>query len=181
MFKQADELEVMAEAARVSAAGHLAGMLGVRPGMNEAELQGIVESTFKREGASCPSFNSIVAGGDRAYVLHYESNDATLQDGELVMVDAGAEVLGYAGDISRTYPVGAAFTPAQRIAYELVLAAQEYAITLVQGTLLVLGVPPSMLLTIKLSEENGFGPWRQAAQLVVQAALAAELWHLIVR
>jgi hypothetical protein len=55
------------------------------------------------------------------------------------------------------------------------------AITLVQGTLLVLGVPPSMLLTIKLSEENGFGPWRQAAQLVVQAALAAELWHLIVR
>jgi Xaa-Pro aminopeptidase len=132
MFKQPDELEVMAEAARVSAAGHLAGMKAVRPGMNEAELQGIVESTFKREGASCPSFNSIVAGGDRAYVLHYEANDATLADGELVMVDAGAEVLGYAGDISRTYPVGAAFTPAQRTAYELVLAAQEYAITLVQ-------------------------------------------------
>ena len=132
MFKQADELEVMAEAARVSAAGHLAGMRGVRPGMNEAELQGIVESTFRREGASCPSFNSIVAGGDRAYVLHYESNDATLADGELVMVDAGAEVLGYAGDISRTYPVGAAFTPAQKLVYEVVLAAQEYAITLVQ-------------------------------------------------
>ena len=132
MFKQADELEVMAEAARVSAAGHLAGMKAVRPGMNEAELQGVVESTFKREGATCPSFNSIVAGGDRAYVLHYESNDATLQDGELVMVDAGAEVLGYAGDISRTYPVGAKFTPAQRKVYEVVLAAQEYAITLVQ-------------------------------------------------
>lgn len=132
MFKQADELEVMAEAARVSAAGHLAGMKAVRPGMNEAELQGIVEATFKREGATCPSFNSIVAGGDRAYVLHYEANDATLADGELVMVDAGAEVLGYAGDISRTYPVGATFSDAQRKVYEVVLAAQEYAITLVQ-------------------------------------------------
>lgn len=130
MFKDEGERQRMKVAAEISAAGHLAAMAATRPGMMEYELEAVLTETFRSRGASGHSYEPIVAGGIRGCVLHYTENDAPLADGDLVLIDAGAEFEGYAGDITRTWPVGTTFSGPQRAVYEAVLDAQILALSL---------------------------------------------------
>ena len=113
---------------RVSIEAHHRLMRRCRPGLREYELEAELLHAFMTGGCRSPAYPSIVAGGRNACILHYTDNDATLVDGELLLVDAGAEYAGYAADITRTIPVNGRFSPAQRAIYELVLAAQLAAI-----------------------------------------------------
>jgi Xaa-Pro aminopeptidase len=124
LIKSADEVELMQRAADIAAEAHREAMKATRPGMKEYEIEALIEFNFRRNGAAAPAYTSIVGGGANATVLHYINNDATLNDGDLLLVDAGAEYQGYASDITRTFPVNGRFTTAQRDIYDLVLATQ---------------------------------------------------------
>jgi Xaa-Pro aminopeptidase len=126
--KQPDELDAMRAAARFSLAGHLAGLRRARPGMTERDLQIEIEAEFFRAGAERAAYGSIVGSGSNAAVLHFAPTTRALCEGDLILVDAGAESAGYASDITRTYPAGARFSVAQRDLYQLVLSVQEGAI-----------------------------------------------------
>jgi Xaa-Pro aminopeptidase len=132
LIKSAEEIEMMRQAAQLSVQGHLAAMRATRVGGFEYQLQSALEYRFRIAGSERTAFNTIVAGGENACILHYTDNRAVLNDGDLVLVDAGAEWQGYAGDISHTFPVNGRFTEPQKRLYELVLAAQEAAISAVQ-------------------------------------------------
>jgi Xaa-Pro aminopeptidase len=103
-----------------------------RPGQREYEVEAEFLHEFRRLGAEAPSYPPIVAGGRNACVLHYVANDAALTDGDLLLIDAGCEVGGYASDITRSYPVNGRFSAAQRDCYEIVLAAQAAAIAAIR-------------------------------------------------
>ncbi|MCK6564353.1 MAG: aminopeptidase P family protein [Dehalococcoidia bacterium] len=126
--KDAGELDAMRRAAAASRAGHLAGMRVARAGMTERDLQIEIEVRFFRSGAARTAYGSIVGGGPNGAVLHFAPTSRVLGDGELVLVDAGAEVDGYASDVTRTYPVGGIFQGLHRDLYQLVLGVQEQAI-----------------------------------------------------
>jgi Xaa-Pro aminopeptidase len=128
LTKDAHEVGVMRRAARIAAAAHRRAMQATRPGRTEYEIEAELLHEFRRNGAQAPAYTSIVAGGANACVLHYVANDARLEDGDLLLIDAGCELDGYASDITRTFPVNGRFTGAQRSVYELVLAAQRAAI-----------------------------------------------------
>ena len=124
LVKDAHELALMQRAAEISARAHLRAMRTARPGMHEYEVEAELMHEFLRGGAQAVAYSSIVASGPNACILHYRENDRAMQDGELLLIDAGCEYQGYASDITRTYPVGGRFTGPQRAVYELVLAAQ---------------------------------------------------------
>jgi Xaa-Pro aminopeptidase len=126
--KSPEELALMRRAAAASLAGHEAGMRATRPGLFEHELESIIEYGYRRAGALDVAYNSIVAGGSNATILHYDTNRAILRDGDLVLVDSGAEVELYASDVTRTWPVSGRFSAEQRAIYEIVLRAQLAAI-----------------------------------------------------
>jgi Xaa-Pro aminopeptidase len=128
LVKDAHELDVMRRAAGISAAAHQRAIRAARPGRYEYELEAELLHEFRRSGAQFPAYWPIVACGANACVLHYVSNDDVLRDGELVLIDAGCELAGYASDITRTFPVGARYSGPQREVYEIVLAAQAAAI-----------------------------------------------------
>jgi Xaa-Pro aminopeptidase len=128
LLKDAHEVGVMRRAASISAAAHRRAMQAARPGRHEYEIEAELLHEFRRHGAQFPAYWPIVAGGANACVLHYVANDAVLRAGELLLIDAGCELAGYASDITRTHPVDGRFTPAQREVYQLVLAAQRAAI-----------------------------------------------------
>ncbi|MFM7203590.1 MAG: aminopeptidase P N-terminal domain-containing protein [Myxococcota bacterium] len=128
LYKSPEELEIMHEAARVTAEAHCLAMSFTRPGRFEYELEALVEFHFRRNGANGPAYPSIVGGGANACILHYIDNSERLQDGELILLDAGAELGFYAADITRTWPINGRFTPAQRDVYAVVLEAQRRAI-----------------------------------------------------
>ena len=132
LFKSAEELQVMRRAAEISGGAHRRAMQNTRPGMSEYEVEADLMHEFRRHGAQAPAYTSIVAGGANACVLHYVDNNARLKAGELLLIDAGCELDGYAADITRTFPVDGKFNPAQRDLYELVLAAQAAAINAVR-------------------------------------------------
>ncbi len=123
VIKSEGEIKLMQNAATIASQAHIEGMKNSFSGIGEWELQSIIESYFTSK-KSCPSYGSIVGGGDNATILHYHSNDVEVNDGELVLVDAGCEVSGYASDITRTWPVNGKFTEAQKEIYELVLKAE---------------------------------------------------------
>jgi Xaa-Pro aminopeptidase len=129
LFKDDHELAMMRRAAEISADAHMRAMRASKPGVNEHEIEAELLYAFRRGGAEAPAYTSIVAGGANACILHYVFNNRPLNDGELLLIDAGAEYSGYAADITRTFPVNGRFSPAQRDAYEIVLAAQAAAIT----------------------------------------------------
>ncbi|MCC7183307.1 MAG: Xaa-Pro aminopeptidase [Rhodocyclaceae bacterium] len=129
--KDASEIDTMRRAAEISGRAHRRAMRSVRAGMWEYELEAELLYEFRRHGAQSPAYPSIVAGGASACVLHYVSNDRQLADGDLVLIDAGCELDGYASDITRTFPVNGRFSVAQREIYELVLAAQAAAVAAV--------------------------------------------------
>jgi Xaa-Pro aminopeptidase len=132
LFKGAEELEVMRRAAEISCSAHRRAMIRARADMNEYEVEAELLYEFRRRGAQSPAYTSIVAGGSNACVLHYVENNAWLKDGDLLLVDAGCELDGYASDITRTFPVNGKFSGAQKDVYQVVLAAQEAAITAVR-------------------------------------------------
>lgn len=129
LIKRADEIKLMRRAARIAAAGHQRAMKACRPGMHEYELEAELLYEFRRQGSQSPAYPSIVGGGANGCILHYVENESPLRDGDLVLIDAGAELDGYASDITRTFPVNGRFTPPQRELYQLVLEAQAAAIT----------------------------------------------------
>ncbi len=126
------DLELQRKAAAISAAGHIASMRACRPGMMEFEIEALLEYVFKRLGARSPGYNHIVASGENATILHYNENDHEIRDGELLLIDAGAEYQLFSGDITRTFPANGHFTAAQRDIYSVVLAAQKAAIAAVR-------------------------------------------------
>jgi len=126
--KDAQELAVMRRAAVISAGAHARAMRAVRPGMMEYEIEAELLHEFRRHGAQFPAYWPIVAGGANACVLHYRDNNQRLGAGDLLLVDAGCELDGYASDITRTFPVNGKYSGPQRAVYELVLAAQAAAI-----------------------------------------------------
>jgi Xaa-Pro aminopeptidase len=128
LIKDSHELALMRRSARIAAAAHRRAMQATRPGKNEYEVEAELLYEFRRGGAQFPSYWPIVAGGANACVLHYVTNNAPLRDGDLLLIDAGCELDGYASDITRSFPVSGRYSPAQREAYEIVLAAQLAAI-----------------------------------------------------
>jgi Xaa-Pro aminopeptidase len=131
LIKDAHEIDIMRRAGAISSDAHRRAMRAARSGRFEYELEAELLHEFTRHGARAPAYTSIVAGGANACVLHYVENDARLADGELLLIDAGCELEGYAADITRTFPVNGRFSAAQRDAYEVVLAAQTAAIATV--------------------------------------------------
>lgn len=124
LLKSDDELKIMRQCIELSATAHQLAMQRCNPGMHEYELEAEILQGFYSQGSRYPAYPSIVAGGSNACVLHYNTNDCVLQSGDLVLIDAGAELSGYAADITRTFPVNGQFSPEQRQLYELVLKAQ---------------------------------------------------------
>lgn len=130
LFKSDNEIRLMQQAAQITAFGHIKAMQQVRPNRLEYEIESEISHEFNRFGARFVAYNTIVAGGENACILHYNDNDQALKDGDLVLIDAGCEFAGYAGDITRTFPVNGKFSQAQRDIYGLVLKAQKRAIEL---------------------------------------------------
>lgn len=128
LVKDAAAMTALRRAVDISAAGHVAAMRATRPGRLELEIEALLEHEFRRRGASGPGYETIVAAGANANTLHYTSARGALGAGELLLVDAGAEWELFTGDITRTFPVSGRFTPAQRDAYEIALAANEAGI-----------------------------------------------------
>ena len=130
LFKSPEEIDVLRRAGEISALAHTRAMQTCRPGMYEYHLEGEILHEFNRHGARFASYNTIVGGGENGCILHYTENESELRDGELVLIDAGCEYQGYAGDITRTFPINGKFTPAQREIYDIVLASLDAALTL---------------------------------------------------
>jgi Xaa-Pro aminopeptidase len=132
VYKSREELAVMRKSAKVAIEAHETAMRTCVPGMNEADVHASLMHTFIRNHCE-PSYLPIVAGGANACVLHYVTNNAELRDGDLLLIDAGAEMDGYASDITRTFPVSGTFTSRQRALYEVVLEAQLQTIDAVRA------------------------------------------------
>ena len=128
LFKDAEEIDTMRRAAQISAEAHIRAMRTTRAGQYEYQVEAELLHEFRKQGSPFPAYSPIVAGGANACVLHYVGNDQRLNDGDLLLIDAGCELESYASDITRTFPVNGKFTGPQRDLYDLVLAAQEAAI-----------------------------------------------------
>ena len=126
--KRPEELAAMRDAIAISAEAHKAAMRTARGGMMEWQVEATVDYAFRSRGAAGPSYPSIIASGPNAATLHYINNDRQMRTGELLLIDAGCEYGFYASDVTRTFPIGARFTPLQRDLYEIVLAAQAKGI-----------------------------------------------------
>jgi Xaa-Pro aminopeptidase len=132
LYKDAQELSTMRRAAEISAAAHRRAMRFARPGQREYEIEAEILHEFVRNGAQSPAYTSIVAAGANACVLHYISNRDLIRETDLILIDAGCELDGYAADITRSFPAGGKFYGERRAIYELVLHAQVQAIDAVR-------------------------------------------------
>jgi len=128
LIKSEEEMAWMRRSAAVSCEGHMLAMAQTKDGVGEWEVQALLDYTFRRNGGEGWAYPAIVAGGANACILHYNTNHMPVQDGDLLLIDAGAEFNGYAADITRTFPVNGTFTSPQRDVYSAVLAAQEASI-----------------------------------------------------
>ena len=128
LFKDEHEIKIMRKAGNIAAQGHIRAMQASRPGLREYHLEAELLHAFRYAGAQSVAYNSIVATGANACVLHHRAGNAELKDGDLCLIDAGCELDGYASDITRTFPVNGKFSGPQKAIYEIVLAAQEAAI-----------------------------------------------------
>ncbi len=126
--KSAGEVDAMRHAAGITTEAHLAAMAAAAPGVNEAEIDALIDYEFRRRGSSGQAYNNIVAGGANACTLHYIENNDKLKDGDLLLIDAGCEWEYYASDVTRTFPVSGTFSDEQRAVYELVLRSQKAGI-----------------------------------------------------
>lgn len=130
LIKDAHEIAVLRHAGRINATAHIRAMRAVRPGMVEYEIEAEFLHEFCRHGSRFPAYGSIVASGANACVLHYVENNCRMQDGDLLLIDAGCELEGYASDITRTFPVNGKFSGPQKDVYEITLAAHQAAFDL---------------------------------------------------
>jgi len=128
LIKSRKEIKLMQKAAEISAQAHVRAMVYCRPGIKEFQLEAEMLHDFYRNGSRAPAYNSIVASGDNACILHYDVNDAEIKDGDLVLIDAGCEYAYYASDITRTFPASGKFSPEQKAIYDIVLRANLAAI-----------------------------------------------------
>lgn len=128
LIKSPVEIDCMREAARIACAAHCRAMRHCAPGLHEYQIEAELLHEFISNGVQNPAYISIVAGGKHACVLHYIDNSDILHDGDLLLIDAGAEYQYYASDITRTFPVNGTFNPQQRTLYALTLEAQQAAI-----------------------------------------------------
>ncbi|UCG76014.1 MAG: aminopeptidase P family protein [Gemmatimonadota bacterium] len=132
LVKDEFEIEMLRRAIAITDAAHVAAMRSARPGMYEYELEAVIEYNFRRGGAERVGFPSIVGSGPNSVVLHYDKSRRVMEEGELVVMDVGAEYSYYSADVTRTIPVSGSFTERQREIYELVLGAQEAALEAVR-------------------------------------------------
>jgi len=132
LIKSNAEIKLMEQAAKISAEGHRRAMAVCKPGIYEYEMEAELLHAFVRNGSRAPAYSSIVAAGDNACILHYNTNNAEVKEGDLVLIDAGCEYEHYASDITRTFPASGKFSAEQKAIYELVLKAQEAAIEAVK-------------------------------------------------
>ena len=128
LIKEPAEIDIMRRAAAISAEAHKAAARLAHPGAYEYELQAVIEYTFRRRGSRGAAYSTIVGGGSNGTILHYVTNQAKLADQELVLIDAGCELEGYASDVTRTYPIGGRFAGPGRAIYEVVFEAQQAAL-----------------------------------------------------
>jgi Xaa-Pro aminopeptidase len=128
LFKDDVEISIMRKSAKIAAQGHLMAMQTCKPGLQEFHLEASLLYQFRKQGAQSVAYNSIVAGGENACILHYRAGNSFLKDGDLCLIDAGCELDSYASDITRTFPVSGKFSSPQQQVYEIVLAAQESAL-----------------------------------------------------
>lgn len=124
LHKTEEEISLMQKSADIAAEAHILAMQACKPGINEYQIEAMMESYMRDRGASGVAYNSIVGGGDNACILHYVENNCDLKDGDLLLIDAGANYKGYSSDITRTFPVNGKFTKAQREVYDVVLDVQ---------------------------------------------------------
>jgi Xaa-Pro aminopeptidase len=132
LYKSREEIKTMRRAAQIAASAHRRAMQICQPGMHEYQIEAELLHSFVRQGARAPAYPCIVGGGANSCILHYTENSEALNEGDLLLIDAGAELDSYASDITRTIPVNGRFTPEQRAIYEIVLEAQLAAIAAVQ-------------------------------------------------
>jgi Xaa-Pro aminopeptidase len=171
--KRPEELAAMRDAIAISAEAHKAAMRTARGGMMEWQIEATVDYAFRSRGAAGPSYPSIIASGPNAATLHYINNDRQMRTGELLLIDAGCEYGFYASDVTRTFPIGARFTPLQRDLYEIVLEAQRSGIEAIKPgvkfddahdaavCILVEGMCRVGLVKGPLDEAIGAGAWRR--------------------
>jgi len=124
LVKGSEDLDAMRTAARITRDAHLRAMAHARPGMHEYEVEALLLETFRKNGSERPAYGSIVGSGANATVLHYRANNRKMEDGDLLLIDAGCEFGYYASDVTRTFPVSGKFTEEQRAIYQIVLDAQ---------------------------------------------------------
>ncbi|MCE0558666.1 Xaa-Pro aminopeptidase [Motilimonas sp. E26] len=177
LFKSAAEIELMRKAADISVAGHIRAMKECRVGAWEYQLEAGILHEFAMHGARDAAYSTIVGGGENACILHYTENESQLVDGELVLIDAGAEYAGYAGDITRTFPVNGKFSSEQKAIYQLVLDAQEAALaalgpgkSIKQANDIVLNIMVSGLLELGIMQG-------EVEQLIEEQAYKAFYMH----
>lgn len=132
LYKSDAEVAVMREAGEISARAHVRAMQAAKAGVYEYQLEADILHEFARSGARNPAYNSIVGGGDNGCILHYVENQDVLNDGDLVLIDAGCELDYYAADITRTFPVSGSFSKEQKALYQLTLDAQQAAIDVIK-------------------------------------------------
>ncbi|MBA6292210.1 Xaa-Pro aminopeptidase [Colwellia sp. MB3u-70] len=132
LHKSNAELDIMRQVNVISGGAHQRAMQQTKAGKFEYQIEAELLHEFATNGARYPAYGSIVAGGDNANILHYTDNDDVLNDGDLLLIDAGGELAGYAADITRTFPVNGKFTVAQQVIYQLVLDSQNLAIAAIK-------------------------------------------------
>lgn len=140
LFKDSAELDLMRRGAEITHEAHVGSMAMAAPGVNECEIDAYIDYTFRRNGSMGQAYTTIAAGGENACILHYIENNMELKDGDLMLIDAGAEMECYASDVTRTFPVNGTFTEEQRAIYEIVLESEEAAIAIVKP-----GIPHNLV------------------------------------
>ena len=162
MIKDPDEIALIRKATNATVTAHQAARRAVRPGMSENELAGLIEYEFRRAGCEGPAFSSIVGSGLNSTVLHYSANSGVMRDGDVVLIDIGAECSSYASDVTRTLPVNGRFTPRQQQIYDIVLAAQQAAVAAFQPGVSTIGrTSPNSLYRVAYDalEKHGLGKY----------------------
>ncbi|MXP67735.1 Xaa-Pro aminopeptidase [Pantoea sp. Aalb] len=130
LFKSQEEINILRQAGKITALAHNHTMKICRPGMFEYQLEGEIYHEFNKHGARFPSYNAIVGSGKNSCILHYTKNGNIIQNNDLVLIDAGCELYGYACDVTRTFPVNGQFNRSQKVLYSIVLAAQNKALSM---------------------------------------------------
>jgi Xaa-Pro aminopeptidase len=155
--KDAGEVERIRKATEASVAAHLVAMHAVKPGVNESEIAALLQYEWGKRGCSRPAYSPIVGSGLNSTVLHYSEDTATMQAGDVVVIDAAGEYSMYASDITRTLPISGKFTPRQREIYDIVLGAQQAAMDAFQSGKSTLKAGPNTLQKVAFDYINAHG------------------------